>query len=255
MFKSASYKKSPSSQKSASFRKSASNIRAMAIIAFLGMMGASIIPVWAQNAPGVHQENGGLNGSLSRGDLEKLSGDHPQDAGADAANQTPQARAKAKTQSEKLLAGLRLPCDVSDAQLVVSGTRKRAGGGRAIETSVYEAACQGAMGYLLETQGAENPIAISCLSAEEARAADVSKGKQPGFYCKLPGNKDVYAMVASLIAANAGATCEVTNVQLFGRSVSSQSEYSEVVCKDGKVFLLGTALPGTQSKTTAMSCA
>jgi hypothetical protein len=255
MLKSASYKKSQTYPKSASCQKSASNIRAVAITAFLGLMGAAIIPVRAQNAPGVHQENGGLNGSLSRGDLEKLSGDHSQDAGADAAKQTPQARAKAKTQSEKLLAGLGLPCDVSDAQLVVSGTRKPAAGGRAIETSVYEAACQGAMGYLLETQGAENPIAISCLSAEEARAADVSKGKQPGFYCKLPENKDVYAMVASLIAANAGTTCEVTNVQLFGRSASSQSEYSEIVCKDGKGFLLGTALPGTQSKTTAMSCA
>jgi len=61
--------------------------------------------------------------------------------------------------------------------------------------------------------------------------------------------------VASLISANSGATCDVTNVQLFGRSASSQSEYSEVVCKDGKGFLLGTALPGAQSKTTAVSCA
>jgi hypothetical protein len=218
-------------------------------------MGASIIPVLAQNAPGVHQENGGLNGSLSRGDLEKLSGDHPQEGGADYANQTPQARAKAKTQSEKLLAALHLTCEVSDAQLVVSGTRKPTAGGRAVETRVYEAACHGGLGYLLETQGTESPIAISCLSAEEARAADVAKGKPPGFYCKLPENKDVYAIVTSLVAANAGATCEVTNVQLFGRSTSSQSEYSEVVCKGGKGFLLGTALPGAQSKTTAVSCA
>jgi hypothetical protein len=255
MFKSASYQKSVRCKKSASRQKSARNSRAVAITVFLGMMGAAGIPVRAQNAPGVHQENGGLNGSLSRGDLEKLSGDHRQDTGADAAPQTPQARAKAKTQSEKLLAALHIACDVSDAQLVVSGTRKPAAGGRAIETSVYEAACHGAMGYLLETQGTENPVAISCLSAEEARAADAAKGGQPGFYCKLPENKDVYAMLASLIAANAGAACEVTNVQLFGRSASSQSEYSEVVCKDGKGFLLGTALPGTQSKTTAVSCA
>src|ERR1700736_6483459 len=234
--------KSAGNKKSASYARSAGNRRAVAIAAFLGMMGAATLPpVPAQNAPGTHQDNGGLNGSLSRGDLEKLSGDHRQDTGADAATQTPQARAKAKTQSEKWLAALRLPCDVSDAQLVGSGTRKPAAGGRAIETSVYEAACHGAMGYLLETQGTENPIAISCLSAEEARAADAAKGGQPGFYCKLPENKDVYAMLASLIAANAGAACEVTNVQLFGRSASSQSEYSEVVCNDGKGFLLGTA--------------
>jgi hypothetical protein len=235
--------------------KTASYNYAMVITVLFGMMGASNPPVLAQNAPGTHQENGGLNGSLTRGDLEKLSGDHPQDSSADAASQTPQARAKAKAQSEKLLSALQFSCDVSDAQLVVSGTRKPAAGGRAIGTNVYEAACRGAMGYLLESQGTENPVAISCLSAEEARAADVAKGRTPGFYCKLPENKDVYATVASLIAANAGAACDVTNVQLFGRSASSQSEYSEVVCKDGKGFLLGTALPGARSKTTAMSCA
>jgi hypothetical protein len=229
--------------------------RALAITAFLGMISLCGIPVAAQNAPGTHQDNGGLNGSLTREDLEKLGGDHRGGSGADAAKQTPQARAKAKTQSEKLLAALHISCDVSDAQLVVSGTRKAAAGGPAIETNVYEAACRGAMGYLVETQGTEDPLAISCLSAEEARAADVAKGREPGFFCNLPENKDVYGMVAALIAANAGATCEVTNVQLLGRSASSQSEYSEAVCKDGKGFLLGTALPGAQSKTTAMSCA
>jgi len=141
---------------------------------------------------------------------------------------------------------------------VVSGTRKPAAGGRAMEANVYEVACRGAMGYLLETQGTEDPIAISCLSAEEARAVDAAQGKEPGFYCKLAENKDVYAMVASLIAANAGAAgaaCEVTQVQLFGRSASRQSEYSEVVCKSGKGFLLEIALPGAPAKTTAMSCA
>jgi hypothetical protein len=228
--------------------------RAVIVAAFCGTMAVLSVPVLAQNAPGTHQENGGLNGSLTRGDLEKLNGDHPQDASADAAKQTPQARAKAKSQSEKLLAALPLSCDVSDAQLVVSGTRKPAAGGRAIETNVYEAACHGAMGYLLETQGTENPIAFSCLSAEEARAADVAKGREPGFYCKLPENKDVYALVASLIAANSGANCDVSNVQMFGRSVSRQSEYSEVVCKNGKGFLLEIALPGAQSKIIAMSC-
>src|SRR5260370_33369572 len=157
--------KSAGNKKSASYERSAGNRRAVAITAFLGMMGAaSIPPVPAQNAPGTHQDNGGLNGSLTRGDLEKLSGDHPQDAGADAANQTPQARAKAKTQSEKLLAALHLSCDVSDAQLVVSGTRKPAAGGRAIETNVYEAACHRAMGHPLEPREQGNPDPFPALT-------------------------------------------------------------------------------------------
>jgi hypothetical protein len=227
---------------------------AAALVTFVAMTSAPSIQVSAQNAPGTHQDNGGLNGSLTRGDIEKLSGDHP-DSGGEAAKQSPQALAKARTQSEKLLAALNIACDMSDAQLVVSGTRKPPAGGRAVETNVYEAACRGAMGYLLETQGTENPIAISCLSAEEARAVDAAKGKEPGFYCKLPENKDVYGTVASLLTANTGATCEVANVQWLGRSASSQTEYSEVVCKDAKGFLLGVPLPGAQSKTSAMSCA
>ena len=79
-----------------------------------------------------------------------------------------------------------------------------------METRVYEVACSGAMGYVLETQGSDQPMAISCLSAEEARLADVATGKEPSFICKLPANKDVNGMVASMIAADAGAPCEVT---------------------------------------------
>jgi len=221
--------------------------------AVIGMIGVLNAPVLAQNPPGIHQDNGGLNGSLSRGDLEKLSGDHQQDT--DAPKDPVLARAKAKSQSEPLIKALQLSCDVSDAQLVVAGTRRPATGKKEVETRVYEVACSGGMGYLLETQGTEKPVGISCLSAELARAADVAKGKEPGFFCKLPGNKDVYAMVSSLIATGAGSPCAVSTLQLFGRSESTQSEYTEVVCKDGKGFLLRTALPGSQAKTTVSSCA
>ena len=49
------------------------------LVSLIAMQGASNWPAFAQNAPGTHQDNGGINGSLSRGDLEKLSGDHKQD--------------------------------------------------------------------------------------------------------------------------------------------------------------------------------
>lgn len=228
----------------------------MAIYAtVIGTIGALSTPVLAQNTPGIHQDNSGMNGSLSRGDLEKLSGDHKQDTSADVPRDPVLARAKATAQSEPLIKDMQLSCEVSDAQLVVAGTRRPTPGKKEVETRVYEVACSGGMGYLLETQGTEKPIGISCLSAEEARAADVAKNKEPGFFCKLPENKDVYAMVTSLIAAGAGASCTVSNLQLFGRSESTQSEYNEVVCKDGKGFLLRTALPGSPAKTTVTSCA
>jgi len=210
--------------------------------------------VRAQNIPGGPEgNNGGLNGSLSRSDLERLGGAHGDDSTEDSKDPE-KARANAKAQSEKLLKALEISCEVSDARLVVAGTRRHAAGGKPVEARVYEAACGGAMGYLLETQGTENPIGISCLSAEEARAADVAKGTDPGFSCTLPDNKDVYALVTSLIATGAGASCAVSTLQFFGRSASTRTEYTEVVCKNGEGFLLRTALPGSQAKTSVMSC-
>jgi hypothetical protein len=229
-----------------------------AILGIPGVLGIFCIPISpasAQNTPGSHQDNSGMNGSLSRGDLEKLSGDHKQDAAADAAQDTPQARAKAREQSDKLIKSLQISCEVSEAKLIISGTRRPASGGREVETRVYEAACGGGIGYLLETQGSESPVAISCLDAEEARAADMAKGREPGFFCKLPANKDVYAIVASLISAGGGANCAVREVKAFGRSESTHTEYSEVACQDGTGFLLRTALPGSQAKTQVTSCA
>ena len=199
-----------------------------------------------QKSPLGNQDNGGLNGSLSRSDLEKLGGDH----GASGAALTP---AKAKEQSAKLLAALRLSCEISAAQLVVNGSRRI--DGKDTPVRVFEVACTQGLGYLLETQGAATPVAISCLTAEEARAADVAKGREPGFFCKLPENLDVNAAVAALIASGAGAQCTVQRLQWLGHSDSAHSEYSEVVCEGGKGYVLSTALPGSQAKTTVMSCA
>jgi hypothetical protein len=227
-------------------------LNAAASIAIAAMMMFSTGPSHAQGAPGVHQDNSGINGSLSRADLEKLGGDH---TSAEVPKDPVLARAKAKAQSLPLLQAVQISCDVSDAKLVIAGTRRPVSGGKEVETRVYEVACTGNMGYLLETVGKEMPIAITCLSAEEARAADVAKGKEPSFFCKLPENTNVYGMVTSMIMAGAGAQCDVGTLQLYGRSESTHSEYSEVACKDGNGFLLRIAQPGSQAKTVVMSCA
>jgi len=198
-------------------------------------------PAVAQKSPLGGQENGGMNGSLSRSDLEKMGGDH-----------SSSSPAKAKEQAARLIAALQLPCDVSAAQLVVSGTRKL--DGKDTPVNVYETACSQSLGYLLETQGSAVPVSISCLTAEEQRAADAAKGKEPGFFCKLPENRDVYGIVASVVASDSGAQCKVQQLQWLGRDESAHSEYSEVACDDGKGYVLGTALPGSQAKPAVTSC-
>ena len=224
----------------------------LAALWVMAMITLSISPAHAQGAPGVHLDNSGINGSLSRADVEKLSGDH---TNAEVPKDPVLARAKAKAQSVPLLQALQISCDVSDAKLVIAGTSRPKSGGKELETRVYEVACAGSMGYLLETVSKEMPVAISCLSAEEARAVDVAKGKDPSFFCKLPENADVYALLTSMIKAGAGVQCEVGTLQLYGRSQSTHTEYSEVACKDGKGFLLRMAQPGTQAQTVVMSCA
>jgi hypothetical protein len=224
------------------------------LFAVVGASGAWVGAAGAQNTPGTHQDNGGINGSLSREDLEKLGGDHKNDGSADMPKDPILARAKAKAQSVPLLQTLQISCDINDAKLVVVGKRRPASGGKEVETRVYEVACKGSLGYLLETQGADKPIAISCLNAEEVRAADAAKGKEPTFFCNLPGNKDVYAWVASMITAATGARCEISTLQFFGRSESTHSDYSEAACQDGNGFLLRVAQPGSQANSVVMSC-
>jgi hypothetical protein len=223
-------------------------MRATILAAVAGLAGGSSIAVLAQNAPGPHQDNSGLNGSLSHEDLQKLSGDHKQDS-SDMPQDPVLARAKAKAQSIPLLQSLQIGCEVSDAKLVVAGTSRPRSGGKEVETRVYEVACSGAMGYVLETQGSDQPMAISCLSAEEARCLRGEGGAS--FICKLPANKDVNGMVASMIAADARSVMQVRTLQLFGRSASF-GLYRGGARRQG--IHARMAQPGSTTKNTAVSC-
>jgi len=208
---------------------------------------------WAQAAPGIHQDNSGMNGSISHEELERMGGDQMQ--ASKSAKEAAAAKAAAMTQSAPLIKALQISCDINDARLVISGARQAGAGGKKADTRVYETACSGAVGYLLEVQGTGAPIAISCVAAEEARAADVAQKKEPSFFCKLPENQDVYALVGSLIRTDAGADCTVDVLLSLGRSETTQSSYSEIKCKDNNGYLLRLPLPGSTTKATAMSCA
>ncbi len=207
----------------------------------------------AQNTPGGNlHDNSGLNGSLSRADLEKLNGPK-QSPPPDASQNTPEARAKIEAQGAELLAQAQVDCDAPQVSLVVSGTIRSPVTGRNQDTKVYEAACRGGLGYLLETRGADPPLVLSCLAAEAARAVDEQNGRPPSFYCKLPQNRDVKSTAATLLAAT-GASCAVSEWRWYGKSVASQSEYSEVACDGGGGYVLRTPMPGAKGGPTAFDC-
>lgn len=228
-------------------------LRIVALAARIAATCAIGTPAHAQNLPGgTSHDSGGLNGSLSREDLERLNGPNQRNP-AEVNQGSPEARAKIRADSETLAKAVQLPCEINDAVLVVSGTSRSASSGKDLETRVYEVACSNGLGYLLETRGSENPVALSCFSAEAARIADAAKGKPAGFYCKLPQSRDLKSMAATLMAGS-NVTCAVRDMHWLGRSASTQTEYSEIVCDDGKGFLLRTALPGSHAETTVLSC-
>ena len=99
------------------------HLRAAAIAALLGISLALTAVAFAQGAPGIHEDNSGLNGALTHEDIQKLGGEKS-DAGPSQTREAVQARAKAKAESEELLAALQLSCQVSDAQVVAAGTSK-----------------------------------------------------------------------------------------------------------------------------------
>jgi hypothetical protein len=153
---------------------------------------------------------------------------------------TGQDRAKATEDSAKLISAMQLSCELTAAERV--GRGKIQSDGKTLGVNVYEVACGNGMGYLLEPQGSRLPIAVSCFAAEATHAASSARGDQSVFYCQLPANKDVKATAAALMTKS-GASCAVSRVRWFGYSASTQTEYSEVLCADGRDYLLKIPQP------------
>jgi hypothetical protein len=164
---------------------------------------------------------------------------------------TEEDRARAREASSKLIAAMELSCEVTAAERV--GRGKIQADGKSLTVDVYEVACGNGVGYLLEPQGAQKPIAISCFAAEAAHTDSIGGSGKSDLYCQLPANKDVKATAAGLLA-KAGADCSVSAVRWFGFSASSRTEYSEVACAGGNGYLLKIPQSGVSVPVSAMSC-
>ena len=221
---------------------------AVLVMVFVGLTAAGLAraqPV--PNAPSpLRGSPTGFPGPMNPLDLEKLrdlvSREHKPSA---------RDKARAKEEGGKLATALDLACQLTDAERVGGG--KSMVDGKTLDVSLYEVACGNGTGYFLVSQGTQRPIAMSCIAADATHAADLAQGTRSELYCQLPRNKDVKAMAASLMAT-AGTTCAVSKVRWFGLTASSQTEYSEVACDDGKGYLLKTAQTGPAAQTSVMTC-
>jgi hypothetical protein len=164
---------------------------------------------------------------------------------------TARQRAEAKQDSEKLIKAMSLSCQTADAERIGHGTAMV--GGKRVEINAYEVACSNGMGYLLASMGPSKPMAISCFSADATHAESVARGEKSELYCQLAGNKDVKAVAASLMST-AGTACAVDKLRWFGLVASTQTEYTEVACGDGRGYLLKAVQIEPAAQVSVVSC-
>ena len=167
------------------------------------------------------------------------------------AQDSKQSRATTMQESSDAAKALQLSCDVKDAGFI--GQAHATVNGRSVNAKTYEIACGNGMGYFVVWQDPELPVAYSCLQAEGQRAAAAAKGQQYDGVCELPANRDLNAMATRLLASG-GATCGVTKLAWFGKDEKGGAEFTEVVCSDGKGYVLATSLPGFIWKAQAQTC-
>jgi hypothetical protein len=208
-----------------------------AYAAVAGGMHAGIVHAAAPQAdPKATTSGNGYTYPLSSADMEKIH------------DLSKAERARAMAESGKLISTLQLSCQPTDAARVGHG--KFTADGKTVEVNAYEVVCSNGMGYILATQGSQKPIATSCFAAEATHAAGIVQGESD-IYCQFAANKNVKATASSLMTAT-GTPCAVGSFRWFGFSASSQTEYSEVACADGKGYLL--KMPRSGAAVSVLSC-
>ena len=98
--------------------------------------------------------------------------------------------------------------------------------------TVFEASCKEGLGYVfLNTAGTPKPQAFDCLSAKASPQA-----------CGIPENADPKKGLA-MRAQAAGRTCDPTQADYLGTSVSTGESFYELACNGGGGFRLGLTGP------------
>ena len=116
-----------------------------------------------------------------------------------------------------------------------------------VKSSLYELACTGNEGLVMEQSGAEAPLVFTCLEASQPRP----DGKPNPTACILPGNTDPKAGLAPYIAKS-GVPCTPLQVRPLGHS--PQATVFELVCQESKGgYILQTSSPPRLDQPAAMN--
>lgn len=138
-----------------------------------------------------------------------------------------------------------VPCQVADARLVGKVAADKKTG--SLGSSLYEVACQGGMGYLLQSS-ATGASAFSCIEANYPADPAI----KPANPCILPANLDPMVALAPLLA-KAKINCAPDKLRGIGQTKSST--LIEISCPSGTGYVLTASAPLDVSKdATATNC-
>jgi hypothetical protein len=135
---------------------------------------------------------------------------------------TKDSRAKGMAAAPGLISAGGLDCQLADARFI--GESKDAKTKTA--TDVYELACTGNEGLIVQQATGGTPASFTCEQASEPGP----DGKPNATRCILPGNSDPRAGLAAYIA-KAGKTCTLDKIRTLGQSPTNA--VFEVACHEG----------------------
>jgi len=173
--------------------------------------------------------------------MEKMK-DNSSDIGAVAPINADQ-RAQGMKEAPPLVVAAKLPCTVSDAQYVGSGT-----GSDKIHAKYYEVACKEGLGFMVIAKDkVPVPTAFDCIIA----GTPTPDGKPSTFACKLPGNLHPGAGLQPVVTKT-GRDCIVGKTRYVG-STPTENIY-EVSCTQGGGYLLEDSRDYSNAIVKATNC-
>jgi hypothetical protein len=160
---------------------------------------------------------------------------------------TKDQRTKGMAAAPAMLTAIGSSCQLADARFIGEATDPKT----KVKSSLYEVACTGDEGLLLENTGVagQTPMAFTCMEA----ATPGPDGKKGANQCALPANLDPKAGLVPYIA-KAKINCTPDKIRAIGHTDSGA--YFELVCHEGGGgYILQISSPPSLSKpVTADPC-
>jgi len=149
-------------------------------------------------------------------------------------------REKGMAAAPGLISAAGADCQLADARFIGEGTDTKT----KAKTSLYELACTGNEGLLVEKTG-DTVDTFTCVQANQPGP----DGKVNPNHCVLPGNADPYAGLAAYIA-KAGKSCTLAKGRAIGQSPTNA--VFELACQNGDGYILETSAPPRLDKPATM---